>query len=99
VCGPQYSSNHTYSVKYNLVWQKILGVNVFPQSVFDLENKYYMSKYLQFGAPMDNRASFTMTPYTFWSAAFTTPEDYGQLIKGMYNMYDQTPDRVPFTDW
>jgi hypothetical protein len=86
-------------LKYNLLWQKLLNLTTFPDSVFDTECAYYMTEAHPFGVPLDNRALFTKTDWEMWVAAFAPEDTFQSLVKAVYNMLDTTPDRVPLTDW
>ena len=68
----EYDKDNTWSMKYNLLFQPILGLDIFPQSVFDLECNFYESILNEYGLPLDSRAIFTKTDWSIWSASLCT---------------------------
>ena len=89
----------TWSQKYNLVWDQILGFNLFPVTVRQAEVAYYKTQLRSFGLPLDSRGSVTKTDWTVWSATLATnPADFQTLIMPLYNYLDQTGARVPMSD-
>ncbi|CAF4079922.1 unnamed protein product, partial [Rotaria sp. Silwood1] len=42
----QYDLPNTWSQKYNLIYQSILSLNLFPSDVAKLESNYYATKML-----------------------------------------------------
>jgi len=96
----QYDEAGTWSLKYNLLFQKVLNLDLFPQSVFDKELSYYLSKHLNtYGVPLDNRGTFTKSDWLLWVAAFGTADQFTTLVNAEYNFAHTSPSRVPFTDW
>ena len=90
----------TWSQKYNLVWDKILGLNLFPSSVATTEMAYYKTKLNRYGLPLDSRETYTKLDWTLWSAALTgKKEDVVALSGPVYDFLNETPTRVPMTDW
>jgi hypothetical protein len=70
----QYDSPNTWSQKYNLVYQNILSLNLFPAEVVKLESDYYRTKMFEYGIPLDSRSNFTKTDWTSWAAALGNRE-------------------------
>jgi Domain of unknown function (DUF4965)/Domain of unknown function (DUF5127)/Domain of unknown function (DUF1793)/Domain of unknown function (DUF4964) len=90
----------TWSQKYNLVWDRVLGIRLFPASLARQELDYYHSRSTAFGFPLDTRAAFTKLDWESWSAALATSKaQFSDLFSGVYNFAERSPIRVPFSDW
>ena len=90
----------TWSQKYNLVWDNILGINLFPDSMLQQEVAYYKTKQNRYGLPLDSRENYTKLDWTIWSAALTgSKADLVALAGPVYDFLNESPSRVPMTDW
>ena len=90
----------TWSQKYNLVWDQILGLHMFPQQVAQREVAFYLRHINPYGLPLDNRATYTKLDWTSWSATLASnPADFQSLVHPAFVFLGKTPDRVPMTDW
>ncbi len=90
----------TWSQKYNLVWDRILGLNLFPQQVKQTEMDYYRKIQNKYGLPLDNRKTYTKLDWVLWTATLTqNREDFVALTNPVLRFLNETPNRVPMTDW
>jgi len=95
----QYNLAWSWSQKYNLVWQKVLGLRLFPESVFQQETAEYERHRNSFGIPLDDRHQYTKADWSIWSAAFGSQAHFQAVVDDLWQFATSTPDRVPFTDW
>jgi hypothetical protein len=90
----------SWSQKYNLMWDRILGLNLFPVEVARKEMDYYRTHQNEFGLPLDNRETYTKLDWITWTATLTQNRaDFEALIDPIYSFLNSTPDRSPMTDW
>jgi len=89
----------TWSQKYNLVWDKILGLNIFPPEVAAKEIAYYKTQLQTYGLPLDSRTKLTKTDWSLWSATLSTdPADFQAIVNPIVDYLNETTSRVPFVD-
>jgi hypothetical protein len=90
----------TWSQKYNLVWDRILGLNLFPAAALQEEMNFYKRTQNRYGLPLDNRRGYTKLDWTLWTATLTQDRaDFDAIFEPVYRFINETPDRSPLTDW
>src|SRR5208283_2658136 len=76
----------TWSQKYNLVWDRILGLNVFPPAVARQEVAHYKRMMQRYGVPLDSRTHLTKTDWSFWIATLAESQsDFEPFIAPIYD--------------
>jgi hypothetical protein len=90
----------TWSQKYNLVWDRILGLNLFPPSVAQKEMAFYRRVEGPYGLALDNRRLYTKLDWITWTATLTgSRTDFEAVVAPVFEFLNTTPNRVPMSDW
>lgn len=95
-----FGAADTWSQKYNLVWDKLLGLNVFPSDIVRTELDYYQTVMGEYGLPLDNRESYTKSDWIIWTASLSSDKrEFETYIEPLWHFYHTTQERVPMSDW
>jgi hypothetical protein len=100
LAGGAIDPNDAWSLKYNAFPDKVLGLNLVPESVLQEEARFYKTKLNAFGVPLDVRHTYTKSDWELWTAASTDdPELRQDFVDGIYKFADTSNARIPLSDW
>ena len=95
-----FDKENTWSLKYNIVWDKLLNLGLFSNEIFEDEIKIYIFKMNEYGIPLDSRSDYTKLDWLCWTTVLTENQEYrGMVFESMMKYINTTPDRTPMTDW
>ena len=95
-----FDAEGTFSLKYNIVWDKLFGTEIMPRRVINSEVASYMNKIDLYGLPLDNRAHYTKSDWLVWTATLAeSREDFERIVNPMWHAFNASPSRVPMTDF
>ena len=90
----------TFSMKYNIVWDKLFGTEIMPKEIIASEVASYKKRMHPYGLPLDNRQPYTKSDWTVWTATLAEDRaDFEAIVEPMWDAFNYTPSRVPMTDW
>ncbi|MBE6594845.1 MAG: DUF4965 domain-containing protein [Ruminococcaceae bacterium] len=90
----------TYSMKYNMVWDKVWGTGMFSQEFRNTELASNETHFNDYGMPLDSRADYTKSDWLVWTASMAeTKAAFERYIAPMWRAFHESESRVPMTDW
>ncbi len=64
------------------------------------EIPYYLSKQNEYGLPLDNRETYSKTDWIMWTATMAPDKaTFMEFISPVHRFMNETPQRVPMSDW
>ena len=90
----------SWSQKYNLVWDRLLELGLFPKEVTEKEMAFYAKNLGRYGLPLDNRKGYTKLDWCVWTAWLTgSKAELEKFVDPLWQMANDSSSRVPLTDW
>ncbi len=95
-----YGQSDTYSLKYNILFDKLFGFDLIGQEICERETAYYIEKNERYGVPLDTRETYTKADWILWAAALTDDREKAEaLYLPVVRYLRESSTRVPFGDW
>ncbi len=95
-----FDRENTFSMKYNMIWDKLWGTNLFSRQTVDAELASYEKHMRPYGLPLDSRAGYTKSDWLVWTAALSSErERFEKFVEPLWKAYNYSYSRVPLTDW
>ncbi|KAH9938229.1 uncharacterized protein B0H18DRAFT_1112408 [Fomitopsis serialis] len=96
----QYGNSSSWGISYNMYADKLLGTNIVPSSVYEMQTEWYTSVENTYGVPLDTRNTYVLSNWEIWAAAtMTTTSAQNQLINYVHKYLSSSLNSVPASDW
>jgi len=96
----EYDVPGSWSLKYNLLYDRILGLNLVSSAIVSEEAAWYTSQEQGFGVDLDPRNAYTKSDWELWTAGAIEDKALRQFfIDSVYDYATTSTARVPFSDW
>ncbi|KAF1957920.1 DUF1793-domain-containing protein [Byssothecium circinans] len=94
-----YNNASTHGLLYNLYNDRLLGTNLVPKSVYDMQSAFYPTVKENYGVPLDTRNRYyTKSDWEIFCAAIAGVETRDMFINDLARWVKETPISTPFTD-
>lgn len=95
-----FDQRNSWSMKYNMVWDKLFGLELFDEALMQKELEKYLVEANEFGVPLDERADYGKVDWTMWVSIFAKDDvTFNKIISPVRDYLENSPSRVPFSDW
>ena len=88
-----------WSRKYNLVWDRLLGLNLLGDDFYRKETESYLGRMNTYGLPLDSRSDYTKSDWILWTASMADRETFRKIVSPVARYLRESESRVAFSDW
>ncbi|QIX00304.1 hypothetical protein AMS68_005821 [Peltaster fructicola] len=93
-----YGENDTHGLLYNLYADRELGLQLVPQSVYDMQSSFYPTVINQYGVPLDTRHTYTKADWELYVAAIASNTTRDLLISTIATWLGKTTTAYAWSD-
>ncbi|EPQ55461.1 DUF1793-domain-containing protein [Gloeophyllum trabeum ATCC 11539] len=97
-----YGDERSWGLAYNLYADVLLGTQVFPKSLYQMQDCWYGTVASTYSVPLDTRHTYTESDWEIWMAALATSTQTRDLfIESVHNYaaYNVGNNSEPLGDW
>ncbi|KAJ4001755.1 hypothetical protein F5050DRAFT_1560073 [Lentinula boryana] len=95
-----YGNDSSWSLSYNMYADKLLQLDIFPESVYTMQTEWYKSVDSTYGVPLDTRHTYTKSDWQIFTAAIMTDTSVRDLfISAVTKFASSGMSSQPLTDW
>ncbi|KAK2466302.1 hypothetical protein APHAL10511_001944 [Amanita phalloides] len=95
-----YGDSSSWGLSYNLYADKLLNLNLFPPSVYDMQTSWYKTVARPYGVPLDTRHTYSKSDWEIWTAAIMTDSTSRDLLIGsVWKWASDGLSSQPLGDW
>jgi hypothetical protein len=93
-----YGDNQTHGLLYNLYADRLLDLNLVPESVYDMQSAFYPTVKEKYGVALDTRLLGTKSDWEMFVAAVASPDTKRMFINDLATWIGETPTDQAMTD-
>ncbi|KAJ4478253.1 hypothetical protein J3R30DRAFT_2880603 [Lentinula aciculospora] len=95
-----YGNDSSWGLSYNLYADKLLQLNLFPESIYTMQTEWYKTVDNTFGVPLDTRHTYTKSDWQIFTAGFMTDTSVRDMfISAVTKFASSGMSSQPLTDW
>jgi len=93
-----YNNANTHGLLYNLYNDKLLGLGLVPQDIYDIQSAFYPTVRETYGVPLDTRHGWAKSDWEIFCAAIASADTKKMFIDDLAKWVKETPSNRPLSD-
>ena len=93
-----YNNQDSWGMLYNLFADKMLALNLFPQSLYDLQSSWYSQHMGTYGLQLKWDQPYTKSDWEMWVASWASDDVKTSLHQKLATWINETPTNRPMGD-